>query len=84
MLLDVANIKKVYKTKGNETTALQNIDFAVNEGEYVAIMGESGSGKSTLLNIIATFDKATEGKVNLAGQDLATIKSKEIAQFRRD
>lgn len=84
MLLDVANIKKVYKTKGNETTALQNIDFAVNEGEYVAIMGESGSGKSTLLNIIATFDKATEGKVNLAGQDLATIKSKEIAQFRRE
>lgn len=84
MLLDVANIKRVYKTKGNETTALQNIDFAVNEGEYVAIMGESGSGKSTLLNIIATFDKATEGKVNLAGQDLATIKSKEIAQFRRE
>ena len=84
MLLDVANIKKVYKTKGNETTALHNIDFAVNEGEYVAIMGESGSGKSTLLNIIATFDKATEGKVNLAGQDLATIKSKEIAQFRRE
>ena len=84
MLLDVANIKKVYKTKGNETTALQNIDFAVNEGEYVAIMGESGSGKSTLLNIIATFDKATEGKVNLAGQDLATIKGKEIAQFRRE
>ncbi|MER2009826.1 MAG: ABC transporter ATP-binding protein [Psychrobacillus sp.] len=84
MLLDVANIKKVYKTKGNETTALQNIDFAVNEGEYVAIMGESGSGKSTLLNIIATFDKATEGKVNLAGQDLATIKNKEIAQFRRE
>lgn len=84
MLLDVANIKKVYKTKGNETTTLQNIDFAVNEGEYVAIMGESGSGKSTLLNIIATFDKATEGKVNLAGQDLATIKSKEIAQFRRE
>lgn len=84
MLLDVANIKKVYKTKGNETTALQNIDFAVNEGEYVAIMGESGSGKSTLLNIIATFDKATEGKVNLAGQDLATIKGKKIAQFRRE
>ena len=84
MLLDVANIKKVYKTKGNETTALQNIDFAVNEGEYVAIMGESGSGKSTLLNIIATFDKATEGKVTLAGRDLATIKGKEIAQFRRE
>lgn len=84
MLLDVANIKKVYKTKGNETTALQNIDFAVNEGEYVAIMGESGSGKSTLLNIIATFDKATEGKVTIAGQDLATIKGKEIAQFRRE
>ena len=45
MLLDVENVKKMYKTKGNETTALQNIDFAVNEGEYVAIMGESGSGK---------------------------------------
>lgn len=84
MLLDVASVKKIYKTKGNETTALQNIDFAVNEGEYVAIMGESGSGKSTLLNIIATFDQATEGKVTLDGQDLSTIKGKAVAQFRRE
>lgn len=84
MLLDVANVKKTYKTKGTETTALRNIDFSVNEGEYVAIMGESGSGKSTLLNIIATFDQASEGKVTLAGRDLSTIKGKEVAQFRRE
>ncbi|MEY8371326.1 ABC transporter ATP-binding protein [Aerococcaceae bacterium 50-4] len=84
MLLDVANVKKTYKTKGTETTALRNIDFSVNEGEYVAIMGESGSGKSTLLNIIATFDQASEGKVTLAGRDLSTIKAKEVAQFRRE
>ena len=84
MLLDVKHIKKVYRTRGNETTALRDIDFGVQEGEFVAIMGESGSGKTTLLNITATFDEPTEGKIELNGQDLSKIPSKQIAQFRRE
>lgn len=84
MLLDVKHIKKVYRTRGNETIALRDVDFGVKEGEFVAIMGESGSGKTTLLNITATFDEPTEGKIELNGQDLSKIPSKQIAQFRRE
>lgn len=84
MLLDVSNVKKVYKTRGNQTTALQQIDFGVNEGEFVAIMGESGSGKSTLLNIIATFDKPTQGSVQLNGVNTSNIRKNKLAEFRRE
>ena len=84
MLLDVKNVKKVYKTRGNQTVALKQIDFGVNEGEFVAIMGESGSGKSTLLNIIATFDKPSQGTVQLNGTNTANIKKNKVAEFRRE
>src|SRR5690625_4501759 len=84
MLLDVKHVKKVYRTRGNETMALRDVDFGVQKGEFVAIMGESGSGKSTLLNITATFDEPTEGKVELNGQDLSKITSDQITKFRRD
>ena len=71
MLLEVNNVRKVYTTRlsTQSTEALKNVNFAVDNGEYVAIMGESGSGKTTLLNIIATFDKATSGNVNLNNLD---------------
>ena len=86
MLLEVNNVRKVYTTKlsTNTTEALKNVNFSVDNNEYVAIMGESGSGKTTLLNILATFDKATSGNVKLAGTDLATLKDKDLATFRRD
>ena len=72
MLLEVNNVRKVYTTRlsTQSTEALKNVNFAVDNGEYVAIMGESGSGKTTLLNIIATFDKATSGNVNLNNLDI--------------
>lgn len=85
-LLKVNNLKKIYTTRlgGTKVEALRDVNFEVEEGEYVAIMGESGSGKTTLLNILATVDKATAGQVLLNGEDLTTIKDKNLAQFRRE
>ncbi len=85
-LLEVRNIKKVYTTRfgGNNVTALENIGFSVDKGEYVAVMGESGSGKTTLLNLLASLDKPTEGEILLDGQSFAKIKSSELCAFRRD
>lgn len=84
-LLEVKNVKKVYTTRfgGNQVEALKNVNFSVEEREYVAIMGESGSGKTTLLNILAALDRPTSGKVYLKGRDLSGIKEKELAAFRR-
>ena len=85
-LLEVKSLKKVYKTRfgGQSVEALKNVNFSVEEGEYVAIMGESGSGKTTLLNILAALDQATSGTVLLDGKDFSRIKENEVASFRRD
>ena len=85
-LLEVKNLKKVYTTRfgGNQVQALSNVSFSVEEGEYVAIMGESGSGKTTLLNILASLDKPTSGEVLLEGKNLTKIKDKDIPAFRRE
>jgi putative ABC transport system ATP-binding protein len=84
-LLEVKNVKKIYTTRfgSNQVEALRDVNFTVERGEYVAIMGESGSGKTTLLNILAALDKPTEGKVYLKDRDLGKVKEKEIATFRR-
>lgn len=85
-LLEVKNVKKIYTTRfgKNQVQALSNVNFSVEVGEYVAIMGESGSGKTTLLNILATLDKPTRGSVLLQGKDLTHIREKEITNFRRE
>lgn len=85
-LLEVKNLKKVYTTRfgGNHVQALTDVSFSVENGEYVAIMGESGSGKTTLLNILAALDKPTSGEVTLSGKNLTTIKDSDISSFRRD
>ncbi|HFI0795707.1 TPA: ABC transporter ATP-binding protein [Streptococcus suis] len=85
-VLDVQHVQKIYSSrfKAGQVEALKDIHFTVEKGEYVAIMGESGSGKSTLLNILATLDKPTQGKVLLNGLDTQSIKSKEVAAFRRE
>lgn len=84
-LLEGKNVKKIYTTRfgSNQVEALRDVNFTVERGEYVAIMGESGSGKTTLLNILAALDKPTEGKVYLKDRDLGKLKEKEIATFRR-
>ena len=85
-ILDVKDLKKTYTGRfgANQVQALKGVTFSVEEGEYVAIMGESGSGKTTLLNILAALDKATSGSVLLDQKNLAQIKDKELASFRRD
>ena len=85
-LLEVSSLGKIYTTRfgGNKVQALTDVSFTVEEGEYVAIMGESGSGKTTLLNILASLDKPTSGAVMLQGRDVTKIKEKEISAFRRD
>lgn len=85
-ILEVRGLKKIYSTRfgGNKVEALRNVNFTVEEGEYVAVMGESGSGKTTLLNILAALDKPTNGNVVLDGKDLSKIKEKDVAVFRRD
>lgn len=84
-LLEVKNLKKVYTTRFSkqQVQALSKVSFSVEEGEYVAIMGESGSGKTTLLNILASLDQPTSGEVFLNGQDMTHIKEKDISEFRR-
>lgn len=84
-LLDVRNLKKVYTTRlgSNQVQALSNVNFSVEQGEYVAIMGESGSGKTTLLNILASLDRPTGGEVILNGKNTVDIKEKELSAFRR-
>ncbi len=85
-ILDVKEVKKTYTSRfgGNRVDALKGVTFDVEQGEYVAIMGESGSGKTTLLNIIASLDKPTGGRVVLEGTDLGSIKDNDLAAFRRD
>ena len=85
-ILEVSGLRKVYTTRfgGSQVEALKNVNFSVEQGEYVAIMGESGSGKTTLLNILAALDRPTGGSVLLDGRDLARIRESEVAAFRRD
>ena len=85
-MLQVSALRKVYTTRfgGNRVEALRSVSFTVDEGEYVAIMGESGSGKTTLLNILAALDPPTEGDVKLDGLSLTGIRESDVAAFRRD
>lgn len=84
-MLEVNHIQKTYQTRfsGNQVMALKDVSFQVEEGEYIAIMGESGSGKSTLLNILATLDTPTNGTVLLNGENITEIPEGKLASFRR-
>ena len=85
-ILEVKNLKITYSTRfgGVQVHALTDVSFAVEAGEYVAIMGESGSGKTTLLNILAALDRPTGGEVLLDGSPLSAIGERQMAAFRRE
>ena len=86
VILEVEHLKKTYTTRlgSNRVEALRDVNFNVEQGEFVAIMGESGSGKTTLLNLLAALDKPTGGQIRLNGKNLGDLKEKEIAVFRRE
>ena len=85
-ILEVSGLRKVYTSRlgGSRVEALRNVSFTVEQGEYVASMGESGSGKTTLLNILAALDEPTAGTVRLDGHELGKIRERDAAAFRRD
>ena len=82
-ILECKNIKKVYQTKNLSTEALRDVNFSVEKGEFISIMGESGAGKTTLLNILATLDSPSFGVLLLNGRDMGSLKKEEISAFRR-
>ena len=83
-VLQIVDLKKDYGEEPNITHALKGIQFEVDKGEFVGIMGASGSGKTTLLNCISTIDTATDGHIYLDGKDILEIREKDIARFRRE
>lgn len=83
-ILQVTNIYKEYRTKENLTKVIQGISFQVETGEFVGIMGPSGSGKSTLLNCISTIDTITSGQIKISNREITSLKSREVAAFRRE
>ncbi len=83
-VLEVKGLTKVYQSKGSvATTALNDINFKIEEGEFVGIMGPSGSGKTTLLNLLATIDKQTSGHVLVNGEEINQMRLAKLAEFRR-
>ena len=82
-ILEATGIKKTYLTGDVGTEVLKGVDVSVEEGEFVAVLGESGSGKSTLLYILAGIDSPSEGRVELLGRDLSEVSDGELAAMRR-
>lgn len=82
-ILEVNQLKKTYGKKGTLYTALENISFEIEKGEFVGIMGPSGAGKTTLLNILSTIDKPTNGQVKIGGKEITSMKDNELSHFRR-
>lgn len=84
-LLEVRHLKKIYTNRfgTNQVQALRDVSFTVEEGEYTAVMGESGSGKTTLLNLLASFDRPSEGEIILNGLPFQKIPERELASYRR-
>ena len=84
-MLEIKNLRKIYKENSeNAVTALKDVNLKVEDGDFVAIMGESGSGKTTLLNIISLIDKESSGEIFLDGKEILSLSDKEKSDFRRD
>jgi putative ABC transport system ATP-binding protein len=83
-MIEIKNINKVYNPDDNPYQALKDVNFKIDDGEFVAIMGPSGSGKSTLMHILGALDTPTSGKYYLDGQDVSRLSEDRLAEIRRD
>lgn len=83
-ILEVEDLVKYYGAHGSITKALRGISMTIHQGEFVGVMGPSGSGKTTLLNVVSTIDTPTSGRVTVGGQELTSLKRRELARFRRE
>jgi putative ABC transport system ATP-binding protein len=81
-MVDVRDVRKVYRRGAEELVVLDGLNLAIEEGDFAALMGPSGSGKTTLLNLIAGIDKPTSGSVVVAGTDVAQLNETGLAEFR--
>ena len=82
-IITARNLKKIYKVGENRIYALNGVNFSVEEGEFVAVVGSSGSGKSTLLNVIGALDDVTEGEIFIRGVSIGEMSQNEQTLFRR-
>ena len=82
-ILEVQHVVKTYGSHQNQVTALSDVSFTAEQGEFIAIVGTSGSGKSTLLNLLGGLDVPTEGKISIRGHDIGSLTRKEQTIFRR-
>ncbi len=82
-ILKVENLSKVYGKGESKVTAVDNVSFSVEKGEFLAIVGSSGSGKSTLLHLLGGVDRPTSGKVYVDGKDIYNLSDDNLAIFRR-
>ncbi len=80
----IKNLSKIYKTGGETLIAVNNVNLEINEGEIITILGPSGSGKSTLINMIGGIDQADEGTISIDGQEITSLKSKKLTDYRRE
>jgi len=81
-LIQLENVKKIYKVGETQVNALRDLSYNINKGDFVAIMGPSGSGKSTMMNIVGCLDKPTEGKYFLEGEEVSTFDKNKLALIR--
>jgi putative ABC transport system ATP-binding protein len=81
-MIEIKNVKKIYKTGEGDFSAVDDISLNIKDGEFVAIVGKSGSGKSTLLNLIGTLDTITHGAIWVDGTEINNLKGKDLASFR--
>ncbi|MBQ8822970.1 MAG: ABC transporter ATP-binding protein [Lachnospiraceae bacterium] len=83
-MIEIQNLKKVYKSKNIETVAIRDISLSISQGEFVMILGRSGCGKTTLLNILGGIDSITEGSYRFEGVEIGRLRGGQIAKFRNE
>ncbi len=83
-IICLKGISKIYRTEAGEQTVLKNIDFSINKGEFIGVIGDSGSGKTTFLNLLGALDTPSEGEIYILNKRIDKMKEDELSSFRRN